>query len=415
MNRLSTYLIVTLVALLVAACTTDDLTSASLGAQGTISFDAAMEQATVAQGRTSTRAKGEINEAAVNSNGIDNDELSNQGGFGVFACYTGLHKYVDSNVHPDFMYNEHVTYDGSLWTYSPLKYWPNGEGEATGVTGNVKHYVSFMAYAPWSDNNDSNPVGFCIPSFSSQGELGNPWLTYRLHPDRTKQVDLLCATPRLDETKPDDNSRLKFTFGHALACVGDQVRIVCSTGLENQIKARVVSPITQVKVEVTSLTIEYTLTAKARLVLWNGGGEPNWKTIQSEDPTCTRKVNIITSKTTVFSYSSSANEVRLDPLSGFGVFYIPVELSGYPQTATVSIVYHISTSTSGSAWTDESDRTGTATIILNDPSHSAAYHPGKHLYINISLNAMDISLSAAIAPWQTLAGYNPKEVEGIED
>ena len=406
MNRLSTYLIVTLVALLVAACTTDDLTSASLGAQGAISFDATMEQATVAQGRTATRAEGEINEAA---------ELSNQGGFGVFACYTGLHKYVDSNVHPDFMYNEHVTYDGSLWTYSPLKYWPNGEGEATGVTGNVKHYVSFMAYAPWSDNNDSNPVGFCIPSFSSQGELGNPWLTYRLHPDRTKQVDLLCATPRLDETKPDDNSRLKFTFGHALACVGDQVSILCSTGLENQIKARVVSPITNVKVEVTSLTIEYTLTAKARLVLWNGGGEPNWKTIQSEDPTCTRKVNIITSKTTVFSYSSSANEVRLDPLSGFGVFYIPVELSGYPQTATVSIVYHISTSTSGSAWTDESDRTGTATIILNDPSHSAAYHPGKHLYINISLNAMDISLSAAIAPWQTLAGYNPKEVEGIED
>lgn len=406
-----------MVALLVVACTTDDLTSASLGAQGVISFDATMEQATVAQGRISTRAEGEINEAAVNSNDKGNDELSNQGGFGVFACYTGLHKYVDSNVHPDFMYNEHVTYDKDkgLWSYSPLKYWPNGEGEATGVTGNVKHYVSFMAYAPWSDNNDSNPVGFCIPSFSSQGELGNPWLTYRLHPERMKQVDLLCATPRLDETKPADNSRLKFTFGHALACVGDQVRILCSNGLANQIKARAVSPITNVKVEVTSLTIQYTLTAKARLVLWNGGGEPNWKAIMSEDPTCTRSVNIITSKTPVFSYSSGTAKV-LEPISGFGVFYIPVEHSGYPQTATVSIVYHISTSTdSGNTWTDESDKTGTATIILNDPSHSEAYHPGKHLYINISLNAMDISLSAAIAPWQTLAGYNPKEVEGIED
>ncbi|MBQ9660456.1 MAG: hypothetical protein IJV37_04230, partial [Bacteroidales bacterium] len=91
-----------------------------------------------------TRAEGEI----------PTDEVLRAGsGFGVFACYTGAHKYSESSVSPDFMYNQKVTYNPGIpaWEYSPVKYWPNGEGEPVGETGENPHYVSFFAYAPYSD------------------------------------------------------------------------------------------------------------------------------------------------------------------------------------------------------------------------------------------------------------------------
>ena len=352
--------------------------------------------------------------------------LKERGGFGVFACYTGLHKYVDSNVHPDFMYNEHVTSDddGATWTYSPIKYWPNGEGEVTGLTGENPHYVSFFAYAPWRDvstpdlDQDSYPVEYCIHSFSQQGEMGNPWLTYRLHPNLAKQVDLLCARPLLDRTKPAISEKLPFVFDHALACVGDKVTVRCSAGLKSQIDNRINASITNAKVVVTSLKIDYFLTAKARLVLWNNG-EPNWQTILSEAPTCTRTVTLIPneSETEAIVYSKIGNiptEITIeDTWSGKGVYYIPVELSNYVQTATVSISYHVS-SYNGSRWIDDEEKTGTAYIVLHEynKGDNPGYKPGKHLYINVSLNPMDIALTAAIAPWVT---EDPVDVEGIEE
>lgn len=351
-----------------------------------------------------------------------NTMLKDAGGFGVFACYTGLHKYVDSNVHPDFMYNEHVTStDGTIWTYSPLKYWPNGEGETNSSinTGENPHYVSFMAYAPYSDNNESTPVGYCIPSFSHQGELGNPWLTYRLHPNVANQVDLLYAShteehPILDWKKPDVVTKVNFVFDHALACIGNKVSIDCSSGLKSQIDNRVNGvTITKAKVEVTSLTIEYTLTAKARLVLWNNG-EANWQTIWSEAPICSRTITFIDSNHTI--YEKNGESVTASPFveDGKGVYYIPVELSGYPQTANVSLTYRVATySSSSGSWQYDEEKEGTGTLTLHEytTAPNDGYKPGKHLYINISLSPMDIALKAAIAPWVEI---DPVDVEGEE-
>lgn len=417
--------------LLLVACSSDDRERQEDVAVG-VAFDARMGSAAA-----ETRAKGEINEA-VPTIAPANDELSYYGGFGVFGCYTGLYKYVDSNVHPDFMYNEHVTWNStsSLWEYTPLKYWPNGEGQVSGNTGANKHYVSFMAYAPWSDNDDSNPdtkpAGYCIPSFSHQGDLGNPWLTYRLIPQAQldKQVDLLYAShtdahPILDLTKPAVNERIQFVFNHALACVGDKVNIICSKGLRGQTASRVNGvAIKSAKVEVTGLTIEYTLTSKARLVLWNNG-EANWQTIWSEEPTCKRTVTLLdpndhTDDETVYIRETPKDPSEVLPaalpsisLSDHGVFYIPKELSGYPQTAKVNITYRVATY-NGSDWRTDTEITGSAMLTLHDytTAPNDGYKPGKHLYINVTLNPLDIALTAAIAPW-TVVG--PIEMEGIED
>ena len=416
----SLYIHIILCGLLLAACSSDDETPGKTtipDGDQPVAFGVAM-----ASDESSTRL------VAFGNDISSKEGLSAKGGFGVFGCYTGLHKYVDSNVNPDFMYNEHVTSpdNGVTWTYSPIKYWPNGEGvtDKTINTGQNPHYVSFMAYAPYSDNNESTPIGYCIPSFSAQGELGNPWLTYRLIEQKKldEQVDLLYARhtnehPLLDLKKPAIGDKVLFNFDHALACVGDKVSIVCSTGLQNQTNSRVAGSATNARVEVTGFVIEYTLTSKARLVLWNNG-EPNWQTIWSEEPICTRtvtlvdpddnddKVVIYANKTDIPASFETTNE-----WDGYGVFYIPIELSTYIQTAKVSLTYRIGTY-NGSNWIYDADNLGTATLTLHD--YVAAYKPGKHLYINVTLNQMDIALKAAIAPWSVSEGF-PKDVEGIED
>ena len=406
-------LYMTLVLLTAACSTSEDDSSLAEGGSVTVAFDAKMGSS-VSQGAATRTPKNAIE---------DNAALSTKG-FGVFACYTGLHKYEDSNVHPDFMYNEHVfsNDNGATWIYSPLKYWPNGEGEVAGLTGINPHYVSFMAYAPWCD--DVNP-NYCITSFSLQGEVGNPWLTYRLAYQTeeeqdflNRQVDLLYAT-QLDQKKPTTAYRVPFAFNHALACVGDKITIECSSGLKSQIEGRINGTITKAKVVVSSLKIEYTLTSKGRLVLWSKD-EANWQTIFSEDPLCTRILNFLKTddrsddeEVHIFDKTGGPNSNPL-VIEGKGVYYIPVELSNYVQTAVVSVSYHISTY-NGSKWTDDEERTGAATITLHnykssDPANDA-YHSGKHLYINVSLNPMDISLTAAVAAWEN---GGTVEIEGIE-
>lgn len=363
------------------------------------------------------------------ANEMNNTTLSANGGFGVFGCYTGLHRYSDSNVRPDFMYNEHVTGNvgGDTWTYSPLKYWPNGEGETSdgSVTGDNPHYVSFMAYAPYSDNNvtnpDTNPAGYCIPSFSLQGEISNPWLTYRLieQAHLSHQVDLLYAKhsnvyPILDLTKPaNPNTKVMFQFEHALACVGDKVTINCSEDMKAKLAERV-SAGTNIRMDVTKLEIVYTLTSKARLVLWNQG-EANWQPIYSEQPTCTRTVTLVDDRHPVVAYN--VNETGITPETkkqewdGSGVFYIPIELAAFPQTAQVNLTYCISTY-SGSAWVPGIPKEGSVTINLKN--YADAYMPGKHLYINVTINDETTSfiVTAAIADW-TPGNGSGEPVEAI--
>lgn len=67
-------------------------------------------------------------------------------GFGVFAYYNGTANH-DNGDKPNFMYNQKVTStDGSDWTYTPVKYWPN----------NTNDQVSFFAYAPYSNGSTNN-------------------------------------------------------------------------------------------------------------------------------------------------------------------------------------------------------------------------------------------------------------------
>ena len=57
----------------------------------------------------------------------------------------GVFAYNDNSRTPDFMNNQTVTFDGSTWTYSPIKYWPASEGSR----------LSFYAYFPQEEYGNS--------------------------------------------------------------------------------------------------------------------------------------------------------------------------------------------------------------------------------------------------------------------
>ena len=270
---------------------------------------------------------------ATRATGMIGDDASLQaGGFGVFGCYTGLHNYSESDANSSFMYNQKLEWvsGDAHWEYNPVKYWPGEEG----------HKVSFFAYAPYSECNGTG----CIPSCVRYQETADPWVMYRIAEDPAQQVDLLYATPLLDQTKMAVNERLEFTFKHALACVGDNVTISTSaTG-----------------VTLKEVSIDYTLTAKGRLVLWNRGSA-NWTPIQSEDVVAVRSVSLLT----------AGHEPLPKTFSGQGLFCIPAEAAGYPQKATIHVTYVV----------NNVEHTATSELMLK-----GLLQEGKTLDININLN-----------------------------
>lgn len=270
---------------------------------------------------------------ATRATGMIGDDASLQaGGFGVFGCYTGLHNYSESDANSSFMYNQKLEWvsGDAHWEYNPVKYWPGEEG----------HKVSFFAYAPYSECNGTG----CIPSCVRYQETADPWVMYRIAENPDDQVDLLYATPLLDQTKMAVNERLEFTFKHALACVGDNVTISTSaTG-----------------VTLKEVSIDYTLTAKGRLVLWNRGSA-NWTPIQSEDVVTVRSVSLLT----------GGHEPLPKTFSGQGLFCIPAEAAGYPQKATIHVTYVV----------NNVEHTATSELMLK-----GLLQEGKTLDININLN-----------------------------
>ena len=197
------YLILAAAAALFAACSSDDGPTApeqQAAAQAggvPVAFDTYVNRGT-------TRA-GLIGELTT-STGSKHLQTANVG-FGVFAYYTNADNY-DQTFQPNFMYNTHVTYVGSAWTYTPLKYWPNEFG--TNALSDDVDKVSFFAYAPFvsvnpasgkvKDNHDNTygedngNITFGIVGMKSNSATGDPMVKYISSFYTSKQVDLTWAT-----------------------------------------------------------------------------------------------------------------------------------------------------------------------------------------------------------------------------
>ena len=150
-------------------------------------------------------------------------------GFGVLAYYTDNKPYAPDAL-PNFMYNQQVTYAGSAWAYSPLKYWPNEYGAGAASTG--VDMLSFFAYAPYTPVNlvsgmveapHDQTTG--IIALTRATENGDPKVRYVASLDPATKVDLCWANPIMNKIKTDyaSDGKVAFNFCHALASINVQI------------------------------------------------------------------------------------------------------------------------------------------------------------------------------------------------
>lgn len=152
--------------------------------------------------------------------------------FGVFAYYTKDEDY-STSAKPDFMYNQQITYSGSIWSYTPIKYWPNDfastavDNQSPAATGSGGHgRISFFAYAPYvyvTTNSSNGTLGkeasasdtggyeknasqkgsteVGITDISANTATGDPIITYKLNnANPNNNVDLLWGTAGTSKT-----------------------------------------------------------------------------------------------------------------------------------------------------------------------------------------------------------------------
>lgn len=324
-----------------------------------------------------TKVSPYLTRAAVNTLNLSGVQTS---GFGVFAAHTGLHTYANSSISSNFMYNQKVTYSSSNWTYSPIKYWPNGEDGS-----DLPDYISFFAYAPYSETASA-----CITDFPLPIEMGDPWLIYRLADDVASQVDLLYATPVLDKTKPastatDAEKKVSFKFKHALACVGDKVTTSISEELGNLLKTEVADKASLSKIEVIlrKVSIVYTLTQKGKLSL--ASSTALWKPVMSGEFTTKRTVTVFDGSASPFTLATITGKVAANEhsVSDKGVFYIPLQVGNEPQQATCTIDYTIRRTISGTPTPTDFNGSTTKTVNLREAGGEIA---GAHLNLEFQLS-----------------------------
>ena len=177
------------------------------------------------------------------------------GGFGVFSYYGNGALYNETSK-PDFMYNQQVEYKTfgttSVWTYSPIKYWPNEYGEASSSEGVDR--LTFFAYAPYVEVTPSTGVVTATGDSATTGIIGltrnitagDPLVMYsaRLTPGEgvdlcwgvakenfTSSVDgnsnnVAAGYPFINVVKTKTGDHIKFDFNHALAQLNVQVDAV---------------------------------------------------------------------------------------------------------------------------------------------------------------------------------------------
>ena len=128
---------------------------------------------------------------------------------------------------PDFMFNEDVTFDGTDYSYSPLRYWP----------ANEENTISFWAYYPysaWAEDNSTDLKFFASDgstTYSGSCTTGLPVVKYTVATDPANQQDILFDSfTQKDMTYGDCTTpgTVPLTFKHALALV--EFQIVEGTG-----------------------------------------------------------------------------------------------------------------------------------------------------------------------------------------
>lgn len=234
------YLVMAAAAALFAACSSNDLVEekAPQTTQPTAEEQAVGFDVYVNRGTTRAGANGPLSTTSIQQTSPATDH--NTAGFGVFGYYCNDEPY-NGNTKPDFFYNQQVTYDGSKWVYSPVKYWPNEFG--SDAKSDKIDRLTLFAYAPWVKVDGLTGIVTGdkynnIISMSRNADSGDPFIRYTSSMDPGNSTDLCygvaaekfissnssvntnniaAGDPYVDVVKPALDGKIKFNFKHALA------------------------------------------------------------------------------------------------------------------------------------------------------------------------------------------------------
>lgn len=181
-------------------------------------------------------------------------------GFRVTAISTGTDTWsvggaTNSPQSSNLFYNKQISYTAgeNVWGYEPFVIWPND------------HYVSFFAYAPYSNN----------VTLSAASVNGTPTLTYVNPNANADQVDL-TADMITDRRKSDTNNKITYAFDHILSKIGFSAKLDKAYNVTELTSVTV----TSVKVYFTANKVMnsrvYTFNASNQLTNWADLNTPTY-------------------------------------------------------------------------------------------------------------------------------------------
>jgi len=116
---------------------------------------------------------------------------------------------------------------GDTWTYNPVKYWPNNDGDK----------LSFFAYAPYSDKTWEDM------GFKTDVNAKKLTVSFPIYQDVVDQVDYIYADPVLNKTKQGVDAQgnvyhngvnnIKFDFAHITSQVNLYVGVEQNTATQS--------------------------------------------------------------------------------------------------------------------------------------------------------------------------------------
>lgn len=290
-----------------------------------VSFSAKVEGTTGAVPRAATSVTGEMTTDNIPS-------------MGVYAYYTGVRIWseIGLNIRPNFMLNQKVEKQGSVWTYSPMKYWP----------GIATDKISFFAYAPHAMPTGTGILSpgegvYCIRLEAPTGTTGAPIVYYRTPAKEKAQIDLLAADALLDRTRSGNS--LSFGMKHVLAKV--EFRVKSSSDIQlNMLKLVDIYNIASISFEITgTMKVE---TSK----------------------------NVNDSAVDVLAYLNNGTmDIEADKETKAATFYLP---AGKPETAVLSY-------TSG----------GTTEEKTMELPGAELWQPGQHVIYTIVIDKIKLDIS----------------------
>jgi hypothetical protein len=248
-----------------------------------------------------------------------------------------------------------VTYDGTSYNYSPIKYWP--------VLSGAK--ASFFAVSP-ADISTVTPASLTT--------AGLPAISYAVPTDAVKQEDLMLASS-VNKTKADGT--VAFAFTHALTKIGVTAKLGADYGTSGTYIR-----ITSISLKNVAGTADFTTAA-------DGTWSLTAPTVFTSDFTLDYLKNLVDNG------SVSTTTAKTMVLDNSYLMMVPFDYSA-SATAALEVVYTIT-------YTDGTSSSNTSTTLLKDMAVASGYTwvAGSAVSYNLTFTLNAVSFSASMTDWST--------------